>query len=94
MVSKALNGHDVYHPLLAAQEDRQAGLSKYGNGTHVPIVQGEPRRPCGLRSPYQLRQVHLECIFEDRHSWGLCFFHFRYLKEKQTGHMHARFMGG
>jgi hypothetical protein len=93
-VAKALNGHNVHHPLLSTQEDRQAALSKHGNGPHVPIVQDEPGRSCSLRGSHQLRQVHLERVFEDRHSGRFGCFHLVYLKEKRTGHLHARFMAG
>jgi hypothetical protein len=91
---QALDGYNVHHPLPTAQEDRQACPSKHSNGPHFPVVKDERRRPCGLRGSHQLWQVHLECIFEDRDSGRFGFFHRQYLKDKRTGHLHARFMVG
>lgn len=91
---EAPDSYDVRYPRATAQEHCQARLSQHGDSSHIPIVKYKLRLAAGLRHPNQLGQVHLEGIFENRHSGRLGFFHRQYLKEKQTGQLYARLMAG
>jgi hypothetical protein len=72
--SKALDGHNIDHPLPAAQGDRQATLSEHGDSTYYPIVEHDPRVAWRLYGTRQLRKVDLEGVFEDGHLGGFrCF---------------------